>query len=117
MVPKVTGGWRPVLDLSPLNRFLRRVSFRMETPTSVREAVFHNDWAASLDLTDAYFHVLTHQRFRKWLHFMWSHQVFQFRALPFGLSLSSWLFPVSLGSWLSPSGAGASASGCTWTIG
>ena len=92
VVPKVTGGWRPVLDLSPLNRFLRQVRFRMETPTSVREAIFHNDWAASLDLRDAYFHVLIHPRFRQWLRFTWGHRVFQFRALPFGLSLSPWVF-------------------------
>ena len=92
VVPKATGGWRPVLDLSPLNRFLRRIRFRMETAVSVREAIQSGDWAASLDLRDAYFHVLIHPRFRRWLRFTWNRRVFQFRALPFGLSLSPWVF-------------------------
>jgi hypothetical protein len=35
VVPKRTGGWRPVLVLSPLNAFLRRIRFRMETPSSL----------------------------------------------------------------------------------
>ena len=92
VVPKSTGGWRPVLDLSALNRFIRQVKFRMETPSSVRDSIRQGDWATSLDLKDAYFHVLVHQRFRKWLRFTWAGQVFQFRVLPFGLSLSPWVF-------------------------
>ena len=92
VVPKATGGWRPVLDLSPLNRFIRRIRFRMETAVSVREAIQSGDWATSLDLRDAYFHVLIHPRFRRWLRFTWKRRVYQFRALPFGLSLSPWVF-------------------------
>ena len=92
VVPKATGGWRPVLDLSPLNRFVAKVHFKMETATSVRSAVQQNDWATSLDLRDAYFHVLMHPRSRPWLRFTWAKRVFQFRALPFGLSLSPWVF-------------------------
>ena len=30
VTPKVTGGWRPVIDLSFLNRFVRLSHFRME---------------------------------------------------------------------------------------
>ena len=92
VVPKATGGWRPVLDLSPLNRYLRRIRFRMETAASIRSAIQSGDWATSLDLRDAYFHVLIHPRFRPWLRFTWSGRIFQFRALPFGLSLSPWVF-------------------------
>ena len=92
VVPKTSGGWRPVLDLSALNRFVRQVKFRMETPSSVRDSIRTGDWAASLDLKDAYFHVLIHPRFRKWLRFTWEGKVFQFRVLPFGLSLSPWVF-------------------------
>ena len=50
-VPKASGGWRPVLDLSFLNRFLRRVKFRMESNSSIRESIRQNDWGASIDLT------------------------------------------------------------------
>ena len=92
VVPKTTGGWRPVIDLSALNRYLQRIHFKMETAASVRAAVQKNDWATSLDLRDAYFHVLMHPRSRPWLRFTWGGRVFQFRSLPFGLSLSPWVF-------------------------
>ena len=91
-VPKASGGFRPVLDLSPLNVFLKKIHFRMETVSSIRESIRPGDWATSLDLKDAYFHVLIHHRFRRWLRFSWKDKVFQFRALPFGLSLAPWVF-------------------------
>ena len=92
VVPKTSGGWRPVLDLSTLNRFLVDCSFRMETPASVRDAIHRGDWAVSLDLKDAYFHLLIHEADRKFLRFAWAKSVYQFRALPFGLSPAPWLF-------------------------
>ena len=92
VVPKATGGWRPVLDLSPLNRHLERVKFKMETPSSVRQAVQQKDWATSIDLKDAYFHILIHPNDRKWLRFVWKQKAFQFRALPFGLSPAPLIF-------------------------
>ena len=82
VVPKTTGGWRPVLDLSPLNVFLKKCPFRMDTLVSVRDAVRVGDWATSIDLSDAYFHILIRSPFRKWLRFVWNGEVFQFRALP-----------------------------------
>ena len=94
VVPKRTGGFRPILDLSPLNVFLRHIRFRMETTKSVRLSLMPGDWVTSLDLTDAYFHVLIHRSHRKWLRFAWHDQVFLFRALPFGLSQSPWIFTI-----------------------
>jgi hypothetical protein len=64
----------------------------METASSIREAIRPRDWATSVDLTDAYFHITIHPRDRHWLRFVWKDDVFQFRALPFGLSLSPWIF-------------------------
>ena len=92
VVPKASGGWRPVLDLSALNVFLRKCPFRMETPVSVRDSLRLGDWATSIDLTDAYFHIRIHRSCRKWLRFVWNGRAFQFRALPFGLSLAPWVF-------------------------
>ncbi|XP_070188787.1 uncharacterized protein [Littorina saxatilis] len=92
VIPKSSGGGRPVLDLSPLNKFLRTKQFRMETPASIRESIRPGDWATSVDLSDAYFHVLVHPKDRKWLRFRWRDKLLQFRALPFGLSLAPWAF-------------------------
>ena len=92
VVPKRSGGFRPVLDLSTLNTFLTRKKFRMETASLVRQSIHKGDWATSLDLKDAYFHLLIHPRFRKWLRFVNGNRVFQFKALPFGLSLAPWIF-------------------------
>ncbi|KAK7103606.1 hypothetical protein V1264_018474 [Littorina saxatilis] len=64
----------------------------METPTSVRKSLRPSGWVTSIDLTDAYFHILMHRSDQKWLRFLWGDRVFQFKALPFGLSLAHWIF-------------------------
>ena len=92
VVPKASGGWRPVLDLSTLNTYLEQRHFRMETASSIRDAIRPGDWAISIDLRDAYFHLLIHESDRKFLRFVWKGQVFQFRAVPFGLAPAPWLF-------------------------
>ena len=92
VVPKASGGWRPVLDLSTLNTFLQQKRFRMETAMSIRESMRPGDWAVSLDLKDAYFHLLIHEADRKFLRFSWEGKVYQFRALPFGLAPAPWVF-------------------------
>ena len=56
----------------------------METPRSFRDSLRPGDWVSSLDLTDAYFHVLIHTSDRKWLRFRWGESVYQSRAPPFG---------------------------------
>ena len=43
-------------------------------------------------LTDAYLHIPIYPISRKYLRFIYDHQVFQFTILPFGMSLSPWVF-------------------------
>ncbi|XP_067267072.1 RT1 class I histocompatibility antigen, AA alpha chain-like [Chanodichthys erythropterus] len=57
IVPKKTGGLRPILDLRALNRALHRLPFKMLTPKHIFECVRPLDWFAAIDLKDAYFHV------------------------------------------------------------
>ena len=92
LVPKVTGGWRPVFDLSTLNKFLVVSSFRMDTVASVLGSLSVGDWMVSLDLKDAYFQVPIHPRSRKYLRFVWQGRVFQFRVLCFGLATAPQVF-------------------------
>ena len=70
VTPKVTGGWRPVIDLSFLNRFVRLSHFRMETAQSVLQSLRSGDWLISLDLQDAYLQVPVHPQSRRFLHVM-----------------------------------------------
>ena len=55
VVPKPGGRWRPVIDLSALNRLIAAPAFRMETPRALRASVHPAEFAVSLDLTDAYY--------------------------------------------------------------
>lgn len=91
-VPKKNGEFRPILDLSALNEHIQKSPFKMETPPSIRLAIRPGDWATSLDLSDAYFHILVHENVQHLLRFVWSGVVYQFRALPFGLSLAPLIF-------------------------
>ena len=50
------------------------------------------DWAASIDLKDAYFHVPIKRNFRRYLVFGWKKRLYRFRVLPFGLCVAPRLF-------------------------
>ena len=92
LVPKKNGKFRLILDLSLLNRYIEKQAFKIETVKSVRQAMRLNDWAVSIDLTDAYLHVPIHRQSRKYLRFVHEDQVYHFSALPFGMSLSPLIF-------------------------
>ena len=92
LVPKKNGKLRLIIDLSRLNMFPDIQSFRIETANKVRQAIQPNDWAFSLDLTDAYLHVPIHRQSRQYLRFCLKGQAYQFKALPFGLATSPYVF-------------------------
>jgi hypothetical protein len=67
LVPKKTGGMRPVIDLSILNTFLLVPHFKMETNRSIWSCIHPGMWITSLDLMDAYFHIPIAPPIRKFL--------------------------------------------------
>lgn len=64
----------------------------MESLKSACMMINKGDFLTSIDLADAFLHVLIHQTSRRYLQFAWEGQLFQFRVLPFGLSLSPLVF-------------------------
>jgi len=97
VVPKPGGRWRPIIDLKALNRFLKIPKFHMESLQSIWANLIPGNFTFSVDLQDAYFQIPIHQESRKYLRFTFKGQVFQFRALPFGLSTAPFIFTQVMG--------------------
>ena len=69
LVPKPNNKWRPILDLSLLDQFLKAEKFKMETPETIRTSIQAGEWVTSIDFKDAYFHVPIHKQSRKYFRF------------------------------------------------
>ncbi len=91
-MPKKVGGLRPILDLRVLNRALHKLPFKMLTQKCIFGCVRPLDWFAAIDLKDAYFHVSILPRHRPFLRFAFEGRAYQYKVLPFGLSLSPRVF-------------------------
>ena len=53
LVPKPDNKWRPILDRSNLNPFLRTEMFKMETLETIRTSLQQGEWVTSIDFKDA----------------------------------------------------------------
>ena len=94
LVPKPDNKWRPILDLSNLNFFLKTEKFKMETPETIRTSLQKGEWVTSVDFKDAYFHIPIQEQSRKYLRLHIQGQTYQFKALPFGLSAAPMEFTI-----------------------
>ncbi|XP_074544637.1 uncharacterized protein LOC141804210 [Halichoeres trimaculatus] len=101
LVAKPTG-FRPILDLRALNSFLKVMPFHMLTTADVLHTVAQGDWFTSIDLKDAYFHIPIAWAHRRFLRFAYRGCHWQFRVLPFGLSLSPRVFTRCMAAALAP---------------
>ena len=64
----------------------------METSATVMAVMRQADWATSIDLKDAYFHIPVANRSRRYLRFVVNGTAYQFKALSFGLSTAPLFF-------------------------
>ncbi|KAG0781065.1 hypothetical protein G6F16_012666 [Rhizopus arrhizus] len=92
VIPKKNKGLRPVFNLKRLNQYLKAPHFKMETLKEVSLLIQPCNYLTSIDLSDAFLHILVHPEYRKYLRFHWKGATYQYRTTPFGLSLAPWLF-------------------------
>ncbi|CAJ0921526.1 unnamed protein product [Ranitomeya imitator] len=92
VVPKKDGKVRPILDLKLLNRRVRLNHFRMESLRSVIASMEAQEFLCSIDIQDAYLHVLIFPGHHQFLCFAVLQEHFQFVALPFGLATAPRVF-------------------------
>ena len=85
LVPKRSGGWRLVIDLSVSKRLSSAKNIRNGHAGKGKEALRPGMWATSLDLSDAYHHIPMRQSARKFLCVQVG-QVHMYMVLPFGLT-------------------------------
>ncbi len=88
LIPKKDGGLRPILDLRLLNHALMKRSFRMIILKQILLQICLGDWFISLDLKDAYFHTQIAPHHTLFLIFAFEGVAYQYKVLPFGLSLA-----------------------------
>jgi len=98
LVPKKTGTFRPVFDLSQLNRHLVIPKFRMESAITIMRSLKKGDWVVSVDVKDAYLHVPIQQSFQKFLLFALLGKVYKFLVLPFGIATAPYVFTRIVGA-------------------
>ena len=95
-VPKDDGTFRTIINLRALNHYVVAPKFKLETLSSCLAALRPGMFAVQLDLKDAYFQIMIHPQSRKYLRIAVQsasgRQILQFRALPFGLSSSPYIY-------------------------
>ena len=74
----------------------------MLTLKQLLTAINPGDWFVTIDLTDAYFHVAIHPDHRQFLRFAFEGKAYEYRVLPFGLSLAPRTFTKCVEAALAP---------------
>ncbi len=92
IVPKKSGGLRPILGLHILNWAFHKPPSKMLTQKCIFGCIRPRDRSAAVDLKDPYFHVSIFPRHRSVLRFAFEGRAYKYKVLPFGLSLSPRVF-------------------------
>ena len=92
VLTKPDGGSRFVLNSTALNKYLDPEHFKIEDVRTACALIQNGDFFAKIDLEKAYYALAIHPAFRKFLRFRYQGTLFEFRCLPFGLSLAPLIF-------------------------
>ena len=92
LVKKKNGSNRMILDLSSLNHFVVKSSFKMEDKNTIISLIEKNDFLVSIDLTEAFHSVPLNPLSKRLTCFQIDEQRFCYNCLPFGLSSSPRIF-------------------------
>jgi len=89
---KTPGEWRGCLDARPVNEALRHEHFKMEGLLTARQLIRRDDWLTTLDITEAYPHLLIVPEQRQFFRLVWEGIHYQYRALCFGVAPAPRIF-------------------------
>ena len=84
--PKKDGGFRMILNLKPLNKYINFHHFKMDSVHTCAALMTPNAYMASLDLQDAYYSVPIVKPDQKYLKFRWNGILYQYTCMAMGLT-------------------------------
>ena len=90
--PKRSGGLRALINITILNRYLKKIHFKMKYIMTILPLIKRDMCMTSLDLKDAYFSLPIAKSSRKYLRFLWQGQLHEYQCLCIGLSLAPFYF-------------------------
>ena len=92
VTPKPDGSHRLIFNFKNCNQAVQHRHFKMDTLNSVVNLISPGAYFASLDLKHAYYTIPIAVEQRKYLKFLWAGNLYEFNALPMGLTSSPRIF-------------------------
>ena len=83
---KKDGNHRMILNLKPLNKFVKYRHFKMDSLNSVLKLVHRGMWMSSVDLKQAYYTCPVAEKHQKYLKFFWKGKLYKYVCFPNGLA-------------------------------
>lgn len=92
LASKPNGGKRFILNLKPLNKFITNTHFKMEDFRTASKLIPSQGYMTTIDLREAYLLVPIAEIHQKFLRFEYEGYTYEFKALPYGLSVAPRIF-------------------------
>lgn len=89
---KPNGQKRFILNLKALNKYISAPHFKMEDARTASKLIQRGNYAATIDLKDAYYLLPINKNHRKFLRFCFDGVLYEFTCLPFGLASAPFVF-------------------------
>lgn len=83
---------RFILNLKQLNHYIQAPHFKMEDTRTVTRLFQKDNFAATIDLKDAYYLIPVQEECRKYLRFSFEGKLYEFTCLPNGLASAPYMF-------------------------
>ena len=92
LVPKKQGGFRMILNLKHLNKYVTYTKFKMDHIDKVIQLIRPGDFFSSLDLVSAYQHFWIKEEYQPYFQFCWRDNYYCYVTMPQGFSDSPRMF-------------------------
>ena len=90
-----------ILNFKQFNCYMHIPTFKIPTVRKVGQLIQQGDFAFSIDLKDAYLHIPIVKHHHHFLKYVWPHQPYQWKVLPFRLAADLGCSPCSINPYCS----------------